>query len=110
MRHKITFTLLVLVTVIMTSCQFSRIPEQSVVVDRYIIAEKHGVSYNPLFHMMMPFHMMIPYRRPAQYILVIEDSTGNRYNYQANEIHFQKIQIGDSLYYNRDTETMICIK
>jgi hypothetical protein len=76
----------------MASCQFPRIPERSVVVDRYIIAEK------------------LPYRRQAQYILVIEDSTGNRYNYQANEIHFQKIQIGDSLYYNRDTETMICIK
>ena len=76
----------------MASCQFPRIPERSVVVDRYIIAEK------------------LPHRRQAQYILVIEDSTGNRYNYRANEIHFQKIQIGDSLYYNRDTETMICIK
>jgi len=88
----------------MASCQFHRIPERSVVVDKYIIDEKHGVSYNLIFHMMMP------YRRPAQYILVVEDSFGNRYNYQANEIHFQKIQIGDSLYYNRDTETMICIK
>jgi hypothetical protein len=89
----------------MTSCQFPRIPEQSVVVDRYIIAEKHGmISYDPLFN------TMTPHIRPAQYILVIEDSTGNRYNYRANEIHFQKIQIGDSLYYNRDTETMICIK
>jgi hypothetical protein len=53
---------------------------------------------------------MTPHIRPAQYILVIEDSTGNRYNYRANEIHFQKIQIGDSLYYNRDTGTMIYIK
>ena len=104
MRQKNTFTLLVLVTVIMASCQFPRIPERSVVVDRYIIAEKHGVIYNPIFN------TMTPYRLPAQYILVIEDSTGNRYNYQANEIHFQKIQIGDSLYYNRDTETMIYIK
>lgn len=106
MRRKITFTftLLVLVTVIMASCQFPRTPERSVVVDRYVIAERHWVSYNPIFN------TMTPHIRPAQYILVIEDSTGNRYNYRANEIHFQKIQIGDSLYYNRDTETMICIK
>lgn len=102
MRRKITFTftLLVLVTVIMTSCQMPRIPERSVVVDRYIIAERHWVSYNPIFH------TMTPHRRPAQYILVVEDSIGNRYNYHSCEFLFQKVSIGDSLFYNQETHTM----
>ena len=98
MRRKITstFTLLVLVTVIMASCQFPRIPERSVVVDRYIIAEKHGVNYNPIFH------MMTPYRRPAQYVLVLSDSTGNVYHFHAAEEQFYVVHVGDSAYYNRE--------
>ena len=96
MRQQITFTLLVLVTVIMASCQFPRIPERSVVVDRYIIAERHWVSYNPIFH------MMTPYRRPAQYILVLSDSTGNVYHFHAAEEQFYVVHVGDSACYNRE--------
>jgi hypothetical protein len=96
MRRKITFTLLVLVTVIMASCQFPRIPERSVVVDRYIIAEKRGVTYYPHFNTVMP------YRRPAQYILVLSDSTGNVYHFHAAEEQFYLVHVGDSAYYNRE--------
>ena len=96
MRRKITFTLLVLVTVIMASCQFPRIPERSVVVGRYIIAEKHEASYNPIFH------TMTPHRRPAQYILALSDSTGNIYHFHAAEEQFYLVHVGDSAYYNRE--------
>ena len=95
MRQQITFTLLVLVTVIMASCQFPRIPERSVVVDKYIIAEKHGAIYNPIFN------TMTPYRSPAQYILALSDSTGNIYHLHADENQFYKVHVGDSACYNR---------
>ena len=96
MRKKITLTLLILVTLIMASCQFPSIPERSVVVDRYIIAEKYWVSYNPIFH------TMTPHRRPAQYILALQDSTGYVYHFHATKHQFYKVYVGDSAYYNRE--------
>lgn len=80
---------------IMASCQFPRIPERSVVVDRYIIAEKRGVNYYPHFGGVMP------YVRPAQYVLALQDSTGRVYNLHVDEYNFYNVHVGDSACYNK---------
>ena len=84
----------------MASCQFPRIPERSVVVDRYIIAEKYWVNYNPIIP------MMTPYKRPTQYVLVLSDSTGNVYHFHADEEQFYVVHVGDSACYNRKNKVI----
>lgn len=92
------FPVLLLLALIIASC--GRIPEGSVVVDKYIVAEKDGLRYDPVIHKIHP------YKVPERYILVVMDSLGNQYNYSACEYLFQQVSIGDSLFYSRDTNTM----
>jgi hypothetical protein len=92
-----------MVTIIMASCNY-RFPEQTVVTEKHLITEKNTIRYDPVIQQTQQKII------PGQYILVVSDSEGNRYQYHTGKVLFQKVNVGDSLFYNQETNTMKLIK
>ena len=83
----------------MASCNY-RFPEQTVVTEKHLIAEKNILRYDPVIQQTQQKTI------PAQYILVVSDSKGNNYQYHTGKFLFKKINVGDSLFYNQEINTM----
>lgn len=92
--------ILLSVFVALTILAYNRTPEGTVIIEKHAIEGRSTIRFDPVTQ------QYVNKKRHDQYYLVISDEDGNIYYCKTGQYVFNKVSVGDSVYYNRKTDTL----